>query len=79
MADYGYGILDVPHRVIVAPIWQLPSPANKSGLVNLLASGWTHDQIFANYPGVTVEDIRACLEYAKEILQQERVYPISDG
>ena len=24
LVDYGYGILDVPHRVIIAPIWQLP-------------------------------------------------------
>ena len=22
--EYGYGVLDVPHRVIIAPIWQLP-------------------------------------------------------
>ena len=24
LAEYGYGVLDVPHRVIIAPIWQLP-------------------------------------------------------
>ena len=24
MAEYGNGILDVPHRVIIAPVWQLP-------------------------------------------------------
>ena len=24
LVDYGYGILDVPHRLIIAPIWQLP-------------------------------------------------------
>jgi hypothetical protein len=41
LTDYTYGILDVPHRVIIAPIWQLPSPASKSGLANLLAAGWT--------------------------------------
>ena len=24
MAEYGYGILDVPHRIIIAPIVELP-------------------------------------------------------
>jgi hypothetical protein len=46
LAEYGNGILDVPHRVIIAPIWQLPFGkdrryGNKSGVANLLAGGWT--------------------------------------
>ncbi|PYV13785.1 MAG: antitoxin [Acidobacteria bacterium] len=45
-------------------------------ILDLLSSGWTEEQILSNYPGVTVEDIRACLSYAKEVLQEERVYPI---
>lgn len=44
-------------------------------ILKLLADGWTLDQILANYPGVTVEDIRACIAYAKEALQEERVFP----
>ena len=46
LAEYTYGILDVPHRVIIAPIVQLPSPANKSGIANLLAGGWTAAAVF---------------------------------
>jgi len=45
-------------------------------ILDLLSSGWTDAQILANYPGVTVEDIRACLSYAKEVLQEGRVYII---
>jgi hypothetical protein len=41
LVDYTNGILDVPHRVIVAPIWQLPSPASTTGVANLLGGGWT--------------------------------------
>jgi uncharacterized protein (DUF433 family) len=45
-------------------------------VLELLANGWTQDQILANYPGLTAEDIRACLECAREVVQEERVFPI---
>lgn len=45
-------------------------------ILELLAAGWTLDQILANYPGITVEDIRACIAYAREVLQEERVFPL---
>jgi hypothetical protein len=46
MAEYTAGILDVPHRIIVAPIFQLPSPAAKSGIANWVAAGWTLATVF---------------------------------
>lgn len=48
-----------------------------SFIVGLLAQGWTEGQIVANYPGLTHEDIRACLRYVQERLASERVYPLS--
>lgn len=45
-------------------------------VLELKANGWSDEQIIANYPGVTTEDIRACLAYAKELLDQERVFPL---
>ena len=33
-------------------------------IVELLANNWSEQQIFENYPGVTHEDISACLHYA---------------
>jgi uncharacterized protein (DUF433 family) len=45
-------------------------------IVDLLANGWTHDQILDSYPQITVDDIRACLAYASEILHAEKVYPL---
>ncbi len=45
-------------------------------ILELLATGWTHEQILANYSGLATEDIRACLAYAKEALEHERVFPI---
>lgn len=45
-------------------------------IVGLLASSWTEAQVLDNYPGITREDITACLGYAHMLLEEERVYPI---
>lgn len=45
-------------------------------IVDLLAHGWTEEEILRNYPGITPEDIRACLAYASAWLHAERVYPL---
>jgi uncharacterized protein (DUF433 family) len=39
-------------------------------------NGWTHDQILDSYAQLSVDDIRACLAYASEILHAEKVYPL---
>lgn len=46
-------------------------------IVDLLAQGWSEGEILRNYPGITQDDIRACLSYASEILRSEKVYPFS--
>ena len=43
-------------------------------IVGLLAEGWAEQQILESYPGLTREDISACLHYARELLKSERVY-----
>ena len=43
-------------------------------IIDLLASGWSEAQILDNYPGITREDILACLRYANELVKSERVY-----
>jgi len=45
-------------------------------VVGLLAEGWSREQVLENYPGLTGDDIRACLAYATEILRAEKVYPL---
>ena len=45
-------------------------------VIELLAQGWTERQILTNYPGVSPEDIRACLAYASEVLSAQKVYPV---
>jgi uncharacterized protein (DUF433 family) len=41
-------------------------------IVDLLADGMTNEEILAQYPGLEVDDIRACIAYAAE-MTRERV------
>jgi uncharacterized protein (DUF433 family) len=43
-------------------------------IMELLANNWSEQQIIENYPGITHDDIRACLHYATDMLKSERVY-----
>lgn len=45
-------------------------------IIDLLAQGWSIDEILRNYPGITVVDIQACLSYASAALKSEKVYAI---
>jgi uncharacterized protein (DUF433 family) len=44
-------------------------------VIGLLADGWSESDILANYPGITHEDIIACLSYARDTIGSERVFP----
>ena len=43
-------------------------------VIDLLAQGWSEADILRNYPGLTREDIQACLAYASEALYPPRVW-----
>jgi len=45
-------------------------------IIDLLANGWTYEEILENYPKLTIEDIRACLAYAGRLVHEEKVYPL---
>lgn len=45
-------------------------------VIDLLAAGWTHEQILDSYPTLATDDIRACLAYASELLHSEKVFPL---
>ena len=46
-------------------------------LLEILANGWTYEEIFENYPQIGTADILAALQYAADLLKEEHVYPIS--
>ena len=48
-----------------------------SFIVGLLGQRGSDRDIPGNYPGLTRYDVAACLEYASEVRQAEKVYPLS--
>lgn len=44
-------------------------------VIDCLAHGWTTEEIVAQYPALTPEDVQACLKYARDALKLERAYP----
>jgi uncharacterized protein (DUF433 family) len=43
-------------------------------ILRSLAAGETHDQIIANYPPLTLDDIRAAQAFAADHLAREQVF-----
>lgn len=70
-------------RIIIDPDILVGKPVIKGTrlavefIIDLLAQGWTEDDILRNYPGLMCEDIQACLQYASEVLGAEKVYPLA--
>jgi len=70
-------------RIIIDPAILTGKPVIKGTrlavefIIGLLAAEWTEDEILYNYPGLTHEDIVACLHYASAMLQAEKVYLVA--
>jgi uncharacterized protein (DUF433 family) len=45
-------------------------------IIELLARGWTYEDILRNYPGIEIDDIHACLQYASDVLHAEKLYRV---
>ncbi len=45
-------------------------------ILELLAQGWTMDQILKNYPQLKKEDVLAALEYSAHSLKLETLYKL---
>jgi uncharacterized protein (DUF433 family) len=42
-------------------------------ILDLLASGWTFEEVLENYPGVEEGDLRACIAYGAEMSRERYV------
>lgn len=69
-------------RIVVDPKILVGKPVIKGTriavelVIDLLARGYTNDQILEQYDHITSADIQACLAYASETLRSERVYAL---
>jgi len=74
--------MDWKERIIVDPKILVGKPIIKGTrlavefIIDLLAQGWSEEQILKNYPGLTKADIQACLQYASEVLKTQKIYPL---
>lgn len=48
-------------------------------IVRMLAQGISEDDILHEYPRLQLEDIRAALAYAAQVLAHEDVFPFTDS
>ncbi|WP_375462222.1 DUF433 domain-containing protein [uncultured Enterovirga sp.] len=72
--------LETP-RIVLDPAVLAGKPAVRGTrlsvefIIGLMAEGWGQDDILANYPNLTRDDVLACLAYARDGLRLERAYP----
>jgi uncharacterized protein (DUF433 family) len=72
--------MDWKERIVIDPGILVGKPVIKGTclavefFIELLAQGWAEEDILQNYPGITRQDIQACLAYASEILRVEKVH-----
>ena len=72
----------MPRKIILNPEVLVGKPILEGTRISvefvngLLADGWSDEDILKNHPHLTREDILACLKYASELLQAEKVYPV---
>ena len=48
-------------------------------ILRALSSGVPESEILSEYPDLESEDLRACLAYAADLVESERVYPVPAG
>jgi uncharacterized protein (DUF433 family) len=75
--------IDFWQRIVVDPKVMVGKPIVRgtripvSMILNLIAHGFTFDQIIEDYPILTEDDIRAAILYAGARLDHEQVFALS--
>lgn len=73
---------DLLERITINPAVMVGKPTVRGmritveQILKALAHGLTTDQLLEDYPDLEKEDIKACLFYATELVNQERVYSV---
>jgi uncharacterized protein (DUF433 family) len=81
-AAYG-GIVRYDHIITIEPDKRSGQPCIRGlritvqDVLEYLASGMSPDEILADFPDLTAEDIRACLAFAADRERRLRVIPVA--
>ncbi len=74
--------MDWRNRIAIDPDVLVGKPVVKGTriavelVIDLLARGYTTEQVLKQYDHLVAEDVQACLAYAAEVLQSEKVYAL---
>jgi len=76
-------VMSLPDRIVINPQVLAGKPVIRGTrlavafILELMAAGQKEPEILENYPGLTPEDIRACLEYAHRLAEEHSLYSLS--
>jgi uncharacterized protein (DUF433 family) len=71
-----------PERIVADPVVLAGKPVVRGTrlavelILEPLAAGQSEAEIVSNYPGLTHEDILACLSYASYLADEYKAYPV---
>lgn len=74
--------MDWQNRIVTDPATLVGKPVIRGTriaiefILEVLAEGWTQQQILENYPQLSPADIQAALHYAADVLKHERIFPL---
>ena len=69
-----------PLRIVLDPTVLVGKPVIRGTrlsvdfIIGLMADGWSEVDILRNYPGLSHDDLAACLAYARDVLRSEKIY-----
>ncbi len=75
--------MDWQERIVIDPNILVGKPTIQGTclavefVIDLLAEGWCESDILSNYPGLTTQDVQACLAYASWTLKTKKQVPPS--
>jgi uncharacterized protein (DUF433 family) len=82
IAQFEGTVMDLHDRIVLDANILVGKPVIKGTrlavefVIDLMAQGWTFDEILRNYPGIEAADLQACLNYASALLKGEKIYAI---
>lgn len=74
-------MLELNSRIVIDPAILVGKPIVRGTRISVqqvlghLADGWTADEIVEEYPSLTLNDIAACLGYARDLVAEEVIVP----
>lgn len=76
------GAMELPERIAIDPEIAFGKPVVRGTrlavvfVLEMLAAGAPLEEVLESYPFLTPEDVFACLDYAAQLVKEQRVLPV---